>query len=140
MFAMTREALDVAALVAAVRGDEDGAVVTFLGVVRERSDDDRPVDGLEYEAYPVMAVPEMEKIAAEAVARFPGVKLAMAHRTGTLRVGEASVAIAASAPHRGAAFDACEYAIDELKKRVPVWKKEHYTDGDAAWRETPQPR
>ena len=140
MFAITPEPLDIAALIAAVRGDEDGAVVTFLGVVRERSDDDRPVDGLEYEAYAVMAVPEMETIAGEAVARFPGVKLAIAHRTGTLRVGEASVAIAASAPHRAAAFDACEYAIDELKKRVPVWKKEHYTDGDAAWRETPQPR
>jgi molybdopterin synthase catalytic subunit len=140
MLAITGEPLDVAALAAAVRRDGDGAVVTFLGVVRERSDDGRPVDGLEYEAYPAMAVPEMEKIVAEAAARFSGVKLAMAHRTGTLRIGEASVAIAASAPHRAAAFDACEYAIDELKKRVPVWKKEHYTDGDAAWRETPQPR
>jgi molybdopterin synthase catalytic subunit len=135
MIEITGDPIAVERVAAAVRRDEAGAIVTFLGVVRVRSDDDREVDGLSYEAYPAMALAEMRAIAREALERFAGVDIAMVHRVGSLRVGEASVAIAASAPHRGDAFDACEYAIDELKRRVPLWKKEHYLDGDARWRE-----
>lgn len=122
------------ALVAAVRTDACGAVVTFLGVVRSTSAGDaRPVDGLTYEAYPAMALAEMHAIAGEAQTRFDAA-IAIVHRTGALVLGEASVGIAAASAHRGVAFDACEYVIDQLKLRVPVWKKEHYVDGDAAWR------
>jgi molybdopterin synthase catalytic subunit len=135
VYDITREPLSLEALVAAVRADVCGAVVTFVGVVRELSDDDRAVDGLSYEAYPAMALPEMRAIGDEAQLRWPGARVAIAHRVGALRIGEASVAIAVAAPHRAAAFDACEYAIDELKRRVPIWKKEHYVDGDARWRE-----
>ena len=122
-------------MLAAVASPACGAVVAFLGVVRETSDDDRRVSGLEYDAYPAMALSEMRAIGAEAVERFGAVRLAIVHRVGRLAIGEASVAIAAAAPHRADAFDACEFAIDELKKRVPIWKREHYTDGGGRWLE-----
>jgi molybdopterin synthase catalytic subunit len=128
------EPLDVEALVRAVRSDAHGGVVTFLGTTRETSPDDpRPVVALEYEAYPLMAVPEMETIADEVQTRFGPLGIAMQHRTGRVALGEPSVAVVVAAPHRGAAFDACRYAIDALKARVPVWKREIYRDGDAAW-------
>ncbi len=135
MIAISTEPLSLEPLIAAVRSDACGAVVGFLGVVRETADDGRAVDGLEYEAYPAMAIPEMRAIASEAEEHFEGARVAIVHRVGTLRVGEPSVAIVAAAPHRGPAFDACEYAIDELKRRVPIWKKELYVDGTAVWRE-----
>jgi molybdopterin synthase catalytic subunit len=132
---LTADAPDVLALVERVRTDACGAVVTFLGVARATSaGDERPVDGLTYEAYPATAMPEMQAIAREAGDRFGPLGIAIVHRTGVLALGDASIAIAVAAPHRGAAFDACEYAIDEVKKRVDVWKREHFTDGDAAWR------
>lgn len=112
-----------------------GGVALFLGVVRERSDDERPVTGLSYEAFAPMALQSFEEIAAEARRRFGDVRIAIAHRIGELRVGEIAVVVAAGAPHRAAAFDACEYAIDELKRRAPIWKKEQYADGSAQWRE-----
>lgn len=139
MYEITAEPLELAPLVDAVRRDACGAIVAFLGIVRATADDGRAVDGLSYEAYPAMALPEMRAIGAEAEARFAGARVAIVHRIGALRVGEPSVAIAAAAPHRGAAFDACEYAIDELKKRVPIWKKEHYSGGGATWRENAAP-
>jgi molybdopterin synthase catalytic subunit len=132
---VTTEPLDLAVLVAAVSDARCGAVVGFLGIVRGTADDGRSVTGLTYEAYRAMALPELTRIAAEARAQFDGARVAIAHRTGTLQVGEPSVAVAAAAPHRAAAFDACEYAIDELKRRVPIWKKEHYADGAAEWRD-----
>jgi molybdopterin synthase catalytic subunit len=126
--------IDVAALVAAVRTDAHGGVVTFLGTTRETSPDDpRPVAALEYEAYDTMAVPEMEAIAREARERFGPLAIAIVHRTGRVALGEPSVAVVVAAPHRGRAFDACRYAIDALKSRVAVWKREIYRDGDAAW-------
>jgi molybdopterin synthase catalytic subunit len=112
-----------------------GGVAVFLGLVRERSDDERPVTGLSYEAFVPMALHSFEEIATEARRRFGDVRIAIAHRVGELRVGEIAVVVAAGAPHRAAAFDACEYAIDELKRRTPIWKKEHYADGSAEWRE-----
>jgi len=134
-FSVSRDPIDVAEIARSVRSDECGAVVTFAGVVRETSDDERAVTGLSYEAHDAMAVAEFERIAGEARDRFGPCIVAIAHRTGDLAVGDVSVAVAVAAPHRGAAFDACEYAIDELKKRAPVWKKEHYADGAAQWRE-----
>ena len=131
---LSSEPLDAPALVSAVRTDAHGGVVTFLGTTRETSPDDpRPVVALEYEAYEPMAVAEMERIADEARARFGPLGIAMVHRTGRVALGEPSVAVVVAAPHRGAAFDACRYAIDALKSRVPVWKREQYRDGGTAW-------
>jgi molybdopterin synthase catalytic subunit len=129
--------LELEPLVAAVRGLESGALVTFVGYVRERADDGRPVEGLSYEAHRDLAIAEMRVIGREASEKFGEARVAIAHRIGELGLGEAAVAIAVASAHRGVAFDACEYAIDELKKRVPIWKKERYTDGDARWRENP---
>lgn len=133
--AIVSEPLDVQGAIDLVRTDACGAVVTFLGVARSISDDGRAVDGLTYEAFRELALSEMLLILEEAERAFDGVRLAVVHRVGSLRLGEASVAIAAAAPHRAAAFDACEYAIDQLKARVPIWKKEHYTGGETRWRE-----
>ena len=137
---ITREPLDLGALIASVRDDSCGAVVAFLGVVRELGDDDREIDGLSYEAYPQMAIGEMQAIAAEASRRFGETRVAIVHRIGDLGLGEASVAVAVAAKHRAAAFDACEYAIDELKTRVPIWKKERYRSGESQWRPNSAPR
>ena len=128
---LSAEPLDAQALVRAVQTEEHGAVVTFLGTTRETSPDDpRPVTALEYEAYDTMAVREMETIAREAQERFGPLGIAMQHRTGRVALGEPSVVVVVAAPHRGAAFDACRYAIDTLKSRVAIWKREIYRDGD----------
>ena len=134
MFRIVREAIDMTELTRAVRTDACGAVVTFAGIVRERSDDDRPVNGLSYEAHEPMAVSEFERIAAEVRERFGECNLAIVHRTGDLRIGEIAVGVAAASAHRAQAFDACEYAIDELKARAPIWKKEHYAGGAGEWK------
>ena len=134
MVELGAEPLDLERLIRAVRSDACGAVVAFLGVVREVSDESRPVTGLTYEAHPEMALREMRAIAEEAATRFGEARVALAHRTGALNLGEASVAIAVAAPHRAVAFDACEFVIDELKRRVPIWKQEHYVEGVPAWR------
>jgi molybdopterin synthase catalytic subunit len=134
MYRITADSIDVAAIANAVRSDACGAVVSFAGVVRKFSDDERAVSGLSYEAHGAMASAEFERIAGEARARFGPCEIAVVHRTGDLAVGEVSVAVAVAAPHRGAAFDACEYVIDELKRRAPIWKKEHYTGGGSEWR------
>ena len=110
----------------------DGAVVTFLGVVRESSVG-RQVRELQYEAYDEMAESEMRKIGEEACNRWPVGRVLMIHRTGHLAIGDVSVLIAVSAPHRGEAFDACEFCIDTLKQTVPIWKKEHFSDGESVW-------
>jgi len=131
---LSPEPLDVESLVRAVRADAHGGVVTFLGTTRETSPDDpRPVSALEYEAYPTMALAEMEAIAHETERRFGPLGIAIVHRTGRVALGEPSVAVVIAAAHRGAAFDACRFAIDALKSRVPIWKREIYRDGDAAW-------
>lgn len=135
MFSVGGAPLDARALEEAVRDEECGAVVTFLGVVRSRSDEGSLVSGLHYEAHEQMAESEFEKIAAEARERFGACRIAAAHRTGELGVGEVAVAVAVAAPHRAAAFDACEYVIDELKARAPIWKKERFAAGGGEWRE-----
>ena len=133
LFAVVREPIDPRALELAVRTDACGGVVTFLGVVRERADDGRSVTGLSYEAHEEMAVAEFVAIAGEVEARHAEVRLGILHRIGELRVGEIAVAVCAAAPHRADAFEACRYAIDQLKSRAPIWKKEQYTDGTGEW-------
>jgi len=111
----------------------DGALCVFVGVVRNENQG-RPVLRLEYEAYEEMALPMMEEIAQEACRRFPVTTVRLVHRLGPLEIGEASVAVAVASPHRAEAFEACRFAIDTLKAKVPIWKKEHYADG-TAWLE-----
>ena len=127
-FTVREEALDVTAALAEVAHAGAGAVDVFLGLVRD-SNEGRAVIRLEYEAYSAMAVKEMARIGDELAARFPGVRLAAQHRVGSLAVGELAVVCAASAPHRGEAFAACRALIDEIKARVPVWKREWGPDG-----------
>jgi MoaE-MoaD fusion protein len=128
---LVQERIDADALVAHVRTPGDGAIVTFDGCVRNQSHGRRTLY-LDYEAYESMAVAKMREIAGEVHARFAIDRVAMAHRLGRLEIGETSVFIAVSAPHRAAAFEACRYAIDTLKRSVPIWKKEYFEDG-AVW-------
>jgi molybdopterin synthase catalytic subunit len=107
----------------------DGAVATFLGVVRNHNAG-RRVQYLEYEAYDALARRAFERIAAEVAARWPGVRLALHHRIGRLEIGEASVAIAAASAHRGEAFAACRYTIERVKQIAPIWKREFFEGGD----------
>ncbi len=127
-FEVRDRALSVDEVVAAVAHPGAGGVDVFLGVVRD-TNEGRAVARLEYEAYGSMAVKEMERIAAELSGRFPGARLAAHHRVGSLAVGDLAVVCAASAPHRGEAFAACRALIDEIKARVPVWKREWGPDG-----------
>lgn len=130
---LTRETIDLAAIQAAE--PRDGALCVFAGVVRNESRG-RAVTHLEYEAYEEMALPLMREIEDETLRLFPISQIHMVHRLGRLDVGEASVAIAVSSPHRVEAFAACRHAIDALKARVPIWKKEFGPDG-AEWVEGP---
>jgi len=129
MMDLTRHPIDVADLLAAVQSAERGGTCVFLGTVR--NDDD--VTGIEYSAYDDMALAEIERILAEARDRWPQSRVILQHRLGLIPVGEASIAIAAAAPHRDAAFAACRYVIEEVKKRLPIWKKELRGDGSATW-------
>jgi molybdopterin synthase catalytic subunit len=134
MIALVATPIDVGGLIDAVRDDAHGAVCTFLGTTRATSPGDpRPVAALDYEAYADMVLADFEAIAGEARARFGPLKIAIVHRTGRVALGETSVAVAVGAPHRRAAFDACAFAIDTLKARSPIWKRETYRDGDGAW-------
>jgi len=130
-FELVREVIDTAEALRHVRAEQDGAIVTFDGFVRNQSHG-RMTLYLEYEAYEPMALGKMKEIAAQVHQQFRIHRVVMVHRLGRLEIGETSVFIAVSAPHRGAAFDACRYAIDALKKTVPIWKKEHFADG-AVW-------
>jgi molybdopterin synthase catalytic subunit len=121
--------LDEAAVAARVRGGDAGGLVSFVGAVRDHARG-RSIRHLEYEAYPQMAVAEMERICDAASQRWPGVRVAIAHRVGHLEVGDLAVVVVAAAPHRAEAFDACRFAIDTLKESVPIWKKEVATDGE----------
>ena len=130
--ALVGRPLDVAALAAEVASDANGAVSIFVGTVRNLNDG-RAVDGIEYNAYAPMAEREMAEIAREAASRFGTEQVVIEHRTGYLALGEASVVIAVGHPHRGPAMDAMRWIIEELKRRVPIWKREHYTDGTREW-------
>jgi molybdopterin synthase catalytic subunit len=119
------------AIVAAMKGGADGAVCVFDGIVRDNTRGRRTLY-LDYEAYREMALEQMRELAAEAVAKFGVRDVAMVHRLGRLTVGETSVLIVVASAHRAAAFDACRWLIDSLKKTVPIWKKETFADG-AVW-------
>ncbi len=129
---VTADAIDPARMLDGALSPEDGAALLFWGVVRNQNDG-RGVSSLEYSAYAEMAEREMLRIADEARARFGTGMIHVVHRIGLLQVGEASVAIAVASPHRAEAYDASRYVIEELKRRVPVWKREGYVDGDTEW-------
>ena len=128
MFEVTTEPLDARRVEAAVSHPGAGAICTFSGVVRDNSRG-RSVTHLEYEAFAEMATRQMRSIADEIAQRWPEARVAMIHRVGRLEIGEPSVVVSTSAPHRAEAIAACKWGIDRLKESVPVWKKEHATDG-----------
>jgi molybdopterin synthase catalytic subunit len=132
MVRLTRKPIDYHALTEQVRRADCGAVVIFLGTVRDLTGE-RLTVALDYEAYPEMALKKMAEIEAETRQRWPGGEMILEHRLGHLEVGDVSVAVAVSAPHRGAAFEACRHAIDRLKELVPIWKKENWADGSTEW-------
>ncbi len=131
IYQLTREPIDADAFAQHVRAPEDGAVVAFDGFVRNQSHN-RATLYLEYEAYESMALAKMREIGAQLHEKYRIHRVVMVHRLGRLHIGETSVFIAVSAPHRAAAFDACRLAIDTLKRTVPIWKKEYFEDG-AVW-------
>jgi len=128
------EPIDARALIARVAGPDAGAVLTFAGTVRDRHHG-REVVGIDYHGYEPMAERELERLEREITARWPGLRAAISHRLGHLELGELSVLIAVASPHRPDGFDALRHAIEELKRRVPIWKRELYADGASAWLE-----
>jgi molybdopterin synthase catalytic subunit len=132
MVRLTHTLIDYYALTEQVRRPDCGAVVTFLGTVRDLTDGKVTV-ALDYEAYGGMAEKKMAVIEQETRQHWPVGEMVMVHRLGRLEVGEVSVAVAVSCPHRAQAFEACRYAIDRLKELVPIWKKENWQDGTADW-------
>ena len=132
MVHLTRDEIDYRQLTEQVRRGDCGAVVTFLGTVRDLTGE-RLTVALDYEAYPAMAEKKMAEIERETRARWPVGEIAVVHRLGHLEVGDVSIAVAVSCPHRAEAFEACRYAIDRLKELVPIWKKENWADGTTEW-------
>lgn len=133
---LTRDSIDLPALLDAAQTERDGAVTSFLGVVRNHAEG-RKVMRLEYFAYEPMALARLQEIGREIATRWDA-RLAIVHRLGLLEIGEASVAIVVACPHRADAFEACRYAIEAIKKDAPIWKKEFFEDG-AVWVEGPSP-
>jgi molybdopterin synthase catalytic subunit len=136
MRALTHDVIDAAAATAAVSGPAHGAVLLFLGVTRDTFEG-RQVTRLEYEAWPEVALRELDRIIADVAERWPGTQTAIVHRLGVVPVGEVSVVIATGAAHRDACYAANRYAIEQLKACVPIWKKEIYADGSAWKANTP---
>jgi molybdopterin synthase catalytic subunit len=132
MIKLTRDVIDYHALTEAIRRSDCGAVAVFLGTVREITEG-RVTTALDYEAYSRMAERKLAEIERDTRARWPVGDMMVVHRLGHLGVGEISVAVAVSCPHRGQAFDACRHAIDRLKEFVPIWKKENWADGTTEW-------
>ncbi len=135
---LTRQAIDLTALVAQVSDPSLGGTAVFLGSVR-RGGDDGPIRVIEYSAHEELLDEEFGKIADETQARWPGTRIAVVHRLGQIAPGEPSIAVVAAAPHRADAFAACRHAIEEAKKRLPVWKKEIFDDGTELWRQNEPP-
>ena len=132
MAELVQGAIELQSMVAGAARADCGAIATFLGTTRDHHDG-RRVLRLAYEAYPAMALPALERIEREAVTQFEIASCAITHRLGEVPVSEASVVVVVAAKHRAAAFDACRWAMDELKRSVPIWKKEHFAEGDASW-------
>jgi molybdopterin synthase catalytic subunit len=129
---LVRAPIDPIAVIRAVSNPANGAVLLFLGAVRQVNDG-RGVTGIDYAAYEAMAQRELDAIAGEASARFAATDVVVQHRLGELGVEEVSVAIAVGHAHRDAAYAASRFVIEELKRRVPIWKREHYVDGTREW-------
>ena len=129
---LTDNVIDTEAILASVASPRAGAVLLFVGTTREVTGD-RVTESLDYSGYREMAVEEMQRLADRAAARWPLSRVAMEHRLGHVAIGEASVAIALSAPHRKEAFEAGEWLIDQLKESVPIWKRENWADGTCEW-------
>ncbi len=132
-YRITRNPISAAELASQLRAPQDGAVVVFEGIVRNHSRG-RATHYLEYEGYEPMVISKMQQLGSEAKQKFAVDSIAVVHRLGRLEIGETSVAIAVTAEHRRAAFEACQFAIDRLKQIVPIWKKEYFADG-AVWAE-----
>ena len=132
MTRLTRDPIDFAALTEAVRSPHCGAVALFLGTVRDLTGD-QVTAFLDYDAYAPMAEKKLAEIEADTQRHWPVGAIVLAHRLGRLAVGEVSVAVAVSCPHRAQAFEACRHAIDRLKELVPIWKKENWADGKTEW-------
>ena len=130
--AIVQHPIDAQGLVAEVGRTANGATILFLGTVRDVNDG-RAVSGIEYAAYESMAARELDAIASEASSRFGTDDIVVEHRIGQLGLGDVSVAIAVAHPHRAEAYDASRYIIEELKRRVPIWKREEYVDGTREW-------
>jgi len=130
--AVVDRAIDIARLVAEVASNSNGATLLFIGTVRDVNNG-RAITGMEYSAYQSMAERELADIVAEAATKFEIADIVVEHRIGTLGLGDASVAIAVAHPHRGPAYEASRYVIEQLKQRVPIWKLEHYVDGTREW-------
>jgi molybdopterin synthase catalytic subunit len=133
-FVITERPLDPVPLVAYVQTPSDGAVVTFAGVARDNFEG-RATAFLAYEAYAEMAGPVLAQIADEARARWPIGRVAVHHRVGKLAIGETAVLVVVAAPHRRAAFEAAAFVMDRIKEVAPIWKREHWADGEVEWRE-----
>ena len=129
---VTEDAIDPGELLRSVASPSDGAVLLFWGIVRNQNEG-RAVTGLEYEAYAEMAEHKLGEIIHEARSRWAVGEISAVHRIGTLAIGEASVGIAVASPHRAEAYEASRYIIEELKQRVPIWKREHYVEGPSEW-------
>lgn len=132
MISLTHSPIDYHALTESVRSTDSGAVVLFLGTVREMTSGRRTLS-LDYEGYPEMAQVKLAELEATARSRWPVNGLAIVHRLGHLELGDISVAVAVSCPHRAQAFEAGKFLIDELKVSVPIWKQEHWDDGSTEW-------
>jgi molybdopterin synthase catalytic subunit len=132
MVELTTTAIDYHALTERVRRPGCGGVVLFLGTVRDLTGG-RLTSALDYEAYPAMAEKKIAEIEQDTRSRWPVGEMALVHRLGHLEVGDVSVAVAVSCPHRAEAFEACRHAIDRLKELVPIWKKENWADGTTEW-------
>lgn len=131
-FSLSETVIHADSLLRELEGERVGAVVVFEGRVRDHNEG-RSVRGLAYEAYAELAESEGARIIEEACSRFELVQVLCVHRIGELSLGELAVWVGVSAAHRDAAFAACRYVIDEVKARVPIWKREHYVDGDSEW-------
>ncbi len=138
-FSFSDTALDTRALHDTLKHPSAGGYVTFEGWVRNHNEG-LPVQRLEYEAFTELAVKEGQRIVDEALQKFAITGAACVHRVGLLEIGDMAVWVGVAAAHRGAAFDACRYIIDEVKQRVPIWKKEHYLSGDSGWINCEVPR
>ena len=132
MIRLTRNPIDYQAMTEDVRSHASGAVVLFLGTVREMTEGKQTV-ALDYEGYPEMAEVQLQKLESQAREKWPLNEVSIEHRLGHLELGEISVAVAVSSPHRKAAFEAGQFLIDELKVTVPIWKKENWVDGTTEW-------